>query len=120
MSGNLSIIIENKPSLHSLLIFCAFEKGFLIPIGNILHSNNELRSFSEFTEAVRLAINCDSLLRNIIENVVDQLQACTFAIVDSDSDQKIILTRQFELLSHKQFSMNDYYFAHESYPKCRL
>ncbi|KAF2361938.1 hypothetical protein FHG87_007303 [Trinorchestia longiramus] len=53
-----------------------------------------------------------------IQNVVT-LQAHTSASVDTDKENKLVfLTRQLELLSQKQFSMNDYCFALQSYPKC--
>ncbi|KAF2344918.1 hypothetical protein FHG87_024326 [Trinorchestia longiramus] len=38
--------------------------------------------------------------------------------VDTEKEKKLVfLTRQLELLSQKQFSMNDYCFALQSYPK---
>ncbi|KAF2355522.1 hypothetical protein FHG87_013722 [Trinorchestia longiramus] len=44
------------------------------------------------------------------------LQAHTSAYVDTEKEKKLVfLTRQLELLSQKQFSMNDYCFA---LPKC--
>ncbi|KAF2367164.1 hypothetical protein FHG87_002075 [Trinorchestia longiramus] len=52
-----------------------------------------------------------------IQNVVT-LQAHTSAYVDTGKEKKLVfLTRQLELLSQKQFSMNDC-FAFQSYPKC--
>ncbi|KAF2347768.1 hypothetical protein FHG87_021477 [Trinorchestia longiramus] len=53
-----------------------------------------------------------------IQNVVT-LQVHTSADVDTEKEKKLVfLTRQLELLSQKQFSMNDYCFALQSYPKC--
>ncbi|KAF2348962.1 B-box-type zinc finger [Trinorchestia longiramus] len=53
-----------------------------------------------------------------IQNVVT-LQAHTSAYVDTEKEKKLVfLTRLLELLSQKQFSMNDYCVAHQSYPKC--
>ncbi|KAF2346248.1 hypothetical protein FHG87_022996, partial [Trinorchestia longiramus] len=44
--------------------------------------------------------------------------AHTSAYVDTEKEKKLaFLTRQLELLSQKQFSMNDYCFALQSYPK---
>ncbi|KAF2357673.1 Transposase Tc1-like [Trinorchestia longiramus] len=41
------------------------------------------------------------------------------AYVDTEKEKKLVfLTRQLELLSQKQFSVNDYCFAIQSYPKC--
>ncbi|KAF2356951.1 Reverse transcriptase domain, partial [Trinorchestia longiramus] len=43
----------------------------------------------------------------------------TSACVDTEKEIKLVfLTRQFELLSQKQFSMNVYCFAIQLYPKC--
>ncbi|KAF2356949.1 hypothetical protein FHG87_012299 [Trinorchestia longiramus] len=54
-----------------------------------------------------------------IQNVVTLLQAHTSACVDTEKEIKLVfLTPQFELLSQKQFSMNDYCFAIQLYPKC--
>ena len=66
---------------------------------------------------MRLAINYDIPFDNKIQHVV--LQAHTSACVETEKEKKLVfLTRQFELLSQKQFSMNDYCFAFEAYPKC--
>ncbi|KAF2369047.1 hypothetical protein FHG87_000215 [Trinorchestia longiramus] len=60
----------------------------------------------------------DIPLDKTIQNVVT-LQAHTSAYVDTEKEKKLVfLTRLLELLSQKQFSMNDYYFAFQSYPKC--
>ncbi|KAF2362745.1 hypothetical protein FHG87_006492 [Trinorchestia longiramus] len=37
---------------------------------------------------------------------------------DTEKEKLVFLTRLLELLSQKQFSMNDYCFALQSYPKC--
>ncbi|KAF2352849.1 hypothetical protein FHG87_016391 [Trinorchestia longiramus] len=51
------------------------------------------------------------------QNVVT-LQANTSAYVDTEKEKELVfLTRLLELLSTKQFSMNDC-FALQSYPKC--
>ncbi|KAF2367763.1 hypothetical protein FHG87_001497 [Trinorchestia longiramus] len=42
----------------------------------------------------------------------------TSAYVDTEKEKLVVLTRQLELLSQKQFSMKDYSFALELYPKC--
>ncbi|KAF2359658.1 hypothetical protein FHG87_009583 [Trinorchestia longiramus] len=53
-----------------------------------------------------------------IQNVVT-LQAHTSAYVDTEKEKKLVfLTRLLELLSQKQFSMNNYCFALQLYPKC--
>ncbi|KAF2366554.1 hypothetical protein FHG87_002682 [Trinorchestia longiramus] len=52
-----------------------------------------------------------------IQNVVT-LQAHTSVYVDTEKEKLVFLTRVLELLSQKQFSMNDYCLALQSYPKC--
>lgn len=117
---NLSVIIENKPTLCCPLTFSAFKKGICVPLGKTLHPNNGLRSYGQFNEAVRLAINYDIPFDKVIQNVVTLLQAHSSICVDTEKEKKLVfLTRQLELLSQKQFSMNDYCFSLELYPKCR-
>ncbi|KAF2343749.1 Reverse transcriptase domain, partial [Trinorchestia longiramus] len=54
-----------------------------------------------------------------IQNVVTLLQAHSSVCIDTAKEKKLVFfTRQLELLLHKQFSMNDYCFALQSYPKC--
>ena len=68
---------------------------------------------------MRLEINYNIPFGNKIQHVVTLLQAHTSACVDTENEKKLVfLTRQLELLSQKQFSVNDYCFALESYPKC--
>ncbi|KAF2346150.1 hypothetical protein FHG87_023095 [Trinorchestia longiramus] len=50
--------------------------------------------------------------------LVTLLQAHTSACVDTEVKKLVFLTRQLELLLQKQFSMNNYCFALQSYPKC--
>ncbi|KAF2347065.1 hypothetical protein FHG87_022179 [Trinorchestia longiramus] len=52
-----------------------------------------------------------------IQNVVT-LQAHTSTYVDTEKKKFVFFIRQLELLSQKQFSMNDYCFALQSYAKC--
>ncbi|KAF2353278.1 hypothetical protein FHG87_015966 [Trinorchestia longiramus] len=85
----------------------------------ILHPNNGLRSCTQFDENVRLTMNYDIPFDKTIQNVVTLLPAHTSACVDTEKEKKLVfLTSQLELLSQNQFSMNDYCFALQSYPKC--
>ncbi|KAF2350994.1 hypothetical protein FHG87_018252 [Trinorchestia longiramus] len=64
-------------------------------------------------------MNYDVPFDKTIQNVVTLLQAHTSACVDTEKEKRLVLlTRQLELLLQKQFSMNDYCFALQSYPKC--
>ncbi|KAF2368071.1 hypothetical protein FHG87_001171 [Trinorchestia longiramus] len=81
------------------------------------HKNLSLKQ-CQFDETVRLAIDYDIPFDKTIQNVVTLLQAHTSACVDTEEKKLVFLTRQLELLLKKQFSMNDYCFALQSYPKC--
>ena len=115
----LSVIVENKPTLCCPLTCTAFKKGNSLPLGKAVYPNNGLRSYSQFDEVVRLSINYDITFDNIIHNVVTLLQSHTSDFDDTKKEKKLaFLTRQLQLLSNKQFSMKDYCFALETYPKC--
>ncbi|KAF2354967.1 hypothetical protein FHG87_014278 [Trinorchestia longiramus] len=115
---SMSVIVENKPTLCSPLTVSAFKNGISVPLFKTLHPNNGLRSYTQFDETVRLAMNCNIPFDKTIQNVVTLLQAHTSACVDTEKEKKLVfLTPQLELLSQKQFSMNDC-FALQSYPKC--
>ncbi|KAF2346986.1 Zinc finger C2CH-type [Trinorchestia longiramus] len=115
---SLSLIVKNKPTLCSPLTLSAFKNGSSVPLFKTLHPNNGLRSYTQFDETVRLAMNYDIPFDKTIQNVVTFLQAHTSAGVDTEETKLVFLIRQLELLSQKQFSMNDYCFALQSYPKC--
>ncbi|KAF2351603.1 hypothetical protein FHG87_017641 [Trinorchestia longiramus] len=63
-------------------------------------------------------MNYDIPFDKTIQNVVT-LQAHTSDYDDTEKEKKLVfLTRQLELILQKQFSMNNYCFAFQSYPKC--
>ncbi|KAF2349299.1 hypothetical protein FHG87_019945 [Trinorchestia longiramus] len=116
---SLSVIVENKPTLCSPLTLSEFKNGISEPLFKILHPNNGLRLYTQFDETVRLTMNYDIPFDKTIQNVVTLFQAHTSACVNTEKEKKLVfLTRQLELSSQKQFSMNDYCFALQSYPKC--
>ncbi|KAF2356833.1 Transmembrane protein 43 family [Trinorchestia longiramus] len=116
---NLSVIVENKLTLCSPLTLSAFKNGISVPLFKIHHPNNGLRSYPQFDETVRLAMHYDIPFYKTIQNVVTLLQSHTSACIDTEEEKKLVfLTRQLELLLQKQFSMNDYFFALQSYPRC--
>ncbi|KAF2366383.1 hypothetical protein FHG87_002867 [Trinorchestia longiramus] len=116
---SLSVIVENKPTLCSPLTLSAFKNGISVPLFKKLHPNNGLRSCTHLDETVRLAMIYDIPFDKTIQNVVTLLQAHTPVCVDTEKEKKLVfLTRQLELLSQKQLSINDYCFSLQSYPKC--
>ena len=117
----LSVVVENKPTLCSPLTLSAFKDGVSVPLGKILSPNNGLRSYSQFHEAVRIAINYRAPLDQTLKNVVLSLQTqVSESGTDSKTEKKLaFLTRQLELLGRKQYSVADYCFAIEAYPHCR-
>ncbi|KAF2352163.1 hypothetical protein FHG87_017085 [Trinorchestia longiramus] len=115
---SLSVIVENKSTLCSSLTLSVFKNGISVPLFKTLHPNNGLRSYTQFDETVRLAIHYDIPFDKTIQNVVTLLQAHTSACVDTEEKKLVFLTRLLELLLQKQFWINDYCFALQSYPKC--
>ncbi|KAF2354243.1 hypothetical protein FHG87_015004 [Trinorchestia longiramus] len=60
----------------------------------------------------------DIPFNKMIENIVTLVQAQTSACVDTEKEKKLVFfTCQLKLLLQKQFCMNDYCFALQSYPK---
>ncbi|KAF2346998.1 Zinc finger C2CH-type [Trinorchestia longiramus] len=115
---SVAALTENKPTLCSPLTLSAFKNGINVPLFKTLHSNNGLRLSIQFDETVHLAMNYDIPFDKTIQNAVTLLQAHTSACVDTEEQKLVFLTRQLELLSQEQFSMNDYCIALQSYPKC--
>ncbi|KAF2352070.1 hypothetical protein FHG87_017171, partial [Trinorchestia longiramus] len=72
---SLSVIVENKPTLCSPLALSAFKNDISVPLFKILHPNNGLRSYTQFDDTVRLAMNYDIPIDKTIQNVVTLLQA---------------------------------------------
>ncbi|KAF2346715.1 hypothetical protein FHG87_022528 [Trinorchestia longiramus] len=69
---------------------------------------NKITSFYAF----KPERNLQKQYNNLIISRLKERVVCLFMI------QNLITLRQLELLSQKQFSMNDYCFALQSYPKC--
>jgi hypothetical protein len=115
----LSILVENKPTLCSPLTLSAFKNGISVPLGKILSPNNGLSSYSQFHEAVRVAVNYDIPLDHVLKKVVTVLQAHTSDCIDNKKEKKLeFLTHQLQLLAQKEFTLNDYCFGIESFPQC--
>ena len=86
---NVSLSVENKAILCCPPLTCsAFKKGISVPLRKAVHPNNGLISYSQFDEAVRLAINCDIPFDNKIQHVVTLLQSHTSACVDTKKENK--------------------------------
>ena len=116
---NVSILVENKPTLCSPLTLRAFKNGVSVPLGKILSPNNGLSSYSQFHEAVRVAVNFDIPLDLVLKKVVTVLQAHTSDCRDNKKEKKLeFLTHQLQLLAQKQYTLKDYCFGVESYPRC--
>ncbi|KAF2349538.1 hypothetical protein FHG87_019707 [Trinorchestia longiramus] len=78
---SLSVIVENMPTLCSPLTLSAFKNGISVSRFKILHPNYDLRSYTQFDETERLAMNYDIPFDKTIQNVVTLLQAYTSACV---------------------------------------
>lgn len=116
---NLSIIVENRPTLCSPLIMSAYKKGINVSISKLLNPNNGLLYYSQFFESVHLAYNYVPPLNDVVDRIVSELENQITDELDDKVNKKLVfLTRQLKLLVHKEFSMADYCFAVESYPRC--
>lgn len=114
--SKLSIIVHNKSTLCSPLTLQAFKDGISVPFGNILNPNNGLSSYSQYFEAINFVINYDINAGHGIEKAVKILQSQQ---LETGNAKKLkFLTRQLQLLSHKNFSVADYCFGIESFPTC--
>ncbi|KAF2344905.1 hypothetical protein FHG87_024339 [Trinorchestia longiramus] len=85
---SLSVIVENKPTLCSPLTLSAFKNGISVPLFKIFHPNNGWRSYTQFDETGRLAMNYDIPFDKTIQNVVTLLQAHTSACVHREREGK--------------------------------
>ncbi|KAF2368805.1 hypothetical protein FHG87_000433 [Trinorchestia longiramus] len=116
---SLFVIVENKPTLCSPLKLSAFKDSISVPLLKTLYPNNGWRLYTQVEKTVRWEMKYDIPFNKTIQNVVTLLQAHTSACVDTEKEKKFVfLTRQLELLSQKQFFMNDDSFTLQSYPKC--
>ena len=113
----LTVIVENKPTLCSPLILSAYKDGVSVSLGKILNPNRGLASYSQFYEAVRLAVMFEVPLEEVLKKVVCVLQGQQFSDMKKEKKLKFV-THQLELLGQKQFSMSDYCFAVETFPRC--
>ncbi|KAF2359636.1 LDLR class B repeat [Trinorchestia longiramus] len=86
---SLSVIVENKPTLCSRLMFSAFKNGISVPLFKTLHPNNGLRSYTQLDETVRLAMHYDIPFDKPIQNVVTLLQVHTSACVDTEKEKNL-------------------------------
>lgn len=120
--SEVSIIVENKKTLTCVLTLIAFKSGIRVPLGKILHPNNGMNSNSQFLEAVHIAVNFDPHCDSVTRKVVDILRSHSSesdCCRDNKNAQKLsFLTHQLQLLIEKQYSVNDYCFAIESFPHC--
>ena len=113
----LTVIVEDKRTLCSPLTLSAFKDGIRVPLGKVLNPNNGLASYSQFFEAVHLSLNYDIPVNDLIDKVVTMLQ--NHELEDNTKTKKLhFLTHQLQHLSSKNFSMKDYCFAVETFPKC--
>lgn len=112
-----TIIVENKATLCSPLILTAYKKEIRVPLGQILHPNNGLSSYSQFHEAV-------NTVRNYVIPTVDRILEMAAVLEqlefqDSKQQKKMeFITHQLKLLCEKRYSTQDYCFAVESFPNC--
>ena len=111
----MTVIVENKPTLCFPLTLIAFKNGMRVPLGKILNKNNGLSSYSQFFEAVHAAKNHTISVHERILAAVADLERLEFE--DNKKTQKLeFLAHQLKLLCEKRYSTQDYCFAVESFP----
>ena len=120
----LSVVVEDKATLTSPLSLKAFKSGIRVPLGNYLHPNNGFKSHQMFFDAVRRAVNfephCDSLVEKIVSILGAHEKLDSDCCTDSDKRKKLyFLTHQLQLFVKKEYSLQDYCFALESFPHCK-
>ena len=118
--SSLSILVKNKSTLCSPLTFVAFKNGIKVPLGKRLSPNNGLSSYSQFFEAVHSVINYDPPVTDVVSKMVATLkQIQDHESLDDIKGKKLkFLSRQLELLCSKKYTVSDYCFAIESFPRC--
>ena len=115
---SLSVIAENKPTFFCLLTFSVFKHGISLSLDTIPHPNNGLTSYTQVYEAVRLAVMHNIPFEKPSRLLLPFFQLTRNAICTSKGEKKLVyLTRQLQLLSKKQFSINGCRFAVEYYTR---
>ena len=119
--SELVITVYNKPVLCSPLTFSACKKGVCIAVPRtILNPNNGISRYSQFFEGVNYVIQLDVDVDARLCNVAKSLIEIGGSNVDAAKSKKLLfLSRQLELLANKNYSMSDYCFAVEGFPRCR-
>lgn len=113
----MTVIVENKSTLCSSLVCCAYKGGVRVPLGKILNPNNGLNSNSQFDAVVHACLNYKVPPEEVLRKVVTELQAQE--IVDKKKAKKLdFITNSLKLLADKKFTVKDYCFAVESFPHC--
>ncbi|KAF2363478.1 Reverse transcriptase domain [Trinorchestia longiramus] len=98
---SLSVIVENKPTLCSLLTLSAFKNGISVSLFKILHPNNGLRSYTQSDETLRFAMTylkdflvlpCKRKLQYITSSIdKDQVLRETFDKVQTLQQKNVFL-----------------------------
>lgn len=131
-----SIVVHNKSTLCSPLTLYAYKGGIRVTC-KILNPNNGLSKYSQFFEAVNSTLNFDHAMESVVtkvlstlENVVSDYESLDHELdelneIDPSKVKKLqkgkklkFLTRQLQLFCKKEYTMSDYCFAIETFPRC--
>ena len=116
------ITVHNQPTICCALTFSAYKHGVKVNIPNtILSQNNGFSRYSQFVEAVNYVVQCEIPLTTHLSSVADKLNSIAARESLDDSRRKKIsfFARQLKVMSLSSFSMADYCFAIEHYPKTK-
>ena len=74
----MSVVVKNKPTLCSPLVFSAYKNGVRVPFGTILNPNSGLSSYSQFDAVFHTCLTVQHALKIFNEKVEAalRLQKC--------------------------------------------
>ena len=113
----MTVIVENKSTLCSSLVCYAYKNSVRVPLGKFLNPNNGLSSYSQFDAVLHNCLNYKIPLGEVLRKIVTELQAQETE--DKKKAKKLdFITNNLKLLADKHFTVKDYCFAVESFPRC--
>ena len=117
-----SVIVFDKGTLTSPLTLIATKNGIRVPLGSILEPNNGLKSKSQFFDAVHTVLNYKAPAIEVVKQTLKRLDSIDLEeneTIDAPKRKKLcFLKRQFQLICDKSFTVHDFCFAVEAYPRC--
>ena len=114
--------VYNEPTLLSPVTIRAFKNGLeVIFPRTLLNTNRGINRYSQFFAIINFVVHYKLPVASILSSIVHELDDIQDTEpVDADRNTKLkFLSRQLQLLAHKNFTMSDYCLAMEFYPKSK-